>query len=208
MTTKQLAFYFDASACMGCKACQIACKDQYDLPPGVMWRRVLEYGGGDWVEEGDQMVPEQVFSTFVSIACNHCEQPICMRVCPTTAIRKGEDGLVQIDPNLCIGCRYCEWSCPYGAPHFREDLGVMTKCTFCEDLLKNGERPACVDACVHRCLDFGEKSDLEARYGDLNAIEPLPKGEITHPSIVITPHRNSQKSGEGTGTIQNLLIEL
>lgn len=208
---KQLAFYFDASACTDCKACQIACQDKNSNPPAMLWRRVFQYGGGNWVP--DDSVPglyreSGVFSYSVSTACMHCQEPLCVEVCPAKAITKREDGVVLIDQNQCIGCRYCEWACPYGAPVFDQVKGVMSKCTFCEDLLAQGEDPACVDACVMRALDFGELDDLRAKYGDSDAIEPLPTADITKPSIVITNHPHAQLSGTGTGKIQNLQQEV
>ncbi len=205
---KQLAFYFDSSACIGCKACQIACQDKNDLPADIMWRRVFRYGGGNWIHTGLVAVPNNLFRYFVSISCQHCQDPACVTVCPTTAMSKDENGIVSIDPSQCIGCRYCEWACPYGAPHFDAAAGVMTKCNFCKDLLDAGGNPACVDACVMRALDFGELSDLQAKYGTLDAIEPLPSGEYTSPSLVITPHRNAEMVGEATGQIVNLPEEI
>ena len=109
-----------------------------------------------------------------------------------------------IDANKCIGCRYCQWACPYGAPRFDSDAGVMTKCTFCEDLLAKGGNPACVDACVMRVLDFGPLDELRAKYGNVDAIEPLPDSQLTKPALVITPHKHAQLSGTGTGEMQIL----
>ena len=203
---KQLAFYFDASACNGCKACQIACKDKNDLPVGVKWRRVAQYGGGGWLphpSRRDLVVANNVFAYSVSFACMHCQNPVCVEACPTQAMHKRADGVVLIDQDLCIGCRYCEWACPYGAPQFDEEPGKMTKCNFCEDLLAKGENPACVDACPSRALAFGELDELRAKYGSVNAVEPLPEADMTNPSVVITPHRHAQISGKGTGRILN-----
>ena len=205
---KQMAFYFDASACIGCKACQIACKDKNDLPLGVLWRRVFEYGGGDWVEQDGIKVPSLLFSYYLSSACQHCENPVCRDVCPVQAITKRDDGIVILDNEKCIGCRYCEWACPYGAPQYNEEINAMTKCDFCYDLQDQGLNPACVDACVMRCLDYGELDELRQKYGDLDAIEPLPTGDITQPALVITPHKHAQRSGEGTGRILNLEEEV
>jgi anaerobic dimethyl sulfoxide reductase subunit B (iron-sulfur subunit) len=130
-------------------------------------------------------------------------------VCPTKAIyKRAADGVVLIDADKCIGCRYCEWACPYGAPQFNEEIGVMTKCDFCEDLLAAGNNPACVDACVMRCLDFGELSELREKYGDFNEIEPLPKSDITVPAFVVTPHPNTEVSGTGSGKLQTLPSEV
>lgn len=205
---KQKAFYFDSSACTGCKACQIACQDKNDLPAGLLWRRVFSYGGGSWVKTGEVMAPHNFFTYSVSTACQHCSNPVCLDVCPASAITKRADGIVLIDGSKCIGCRYCQWACPYGAPVFNEESSVMTKCNFCYDLQDQGLNPACVDACVMRCLEFGDLDELRQKHGDLAAIEPLPTADITKPSLVITPHKGAQLSGEGTGKILNLPEEL
>jgi anaerobic dimethyl sulfoxide reductase subunit B len=205
---KQLGFFFDQSACSNCKACQIACQDKNNLPPEIRWRRVLQYGGGSWVKQGDTYVPNNIFSYSISFACMHCQDPICLKSCPAAAITKSADGVVVIDQDKCIGCRYCEWACPYGAVHFNTEKGVMTKCDFCSDYLKEGKNPACVDACVMRAIKWGPLDELQQVYGDLAAAEPLPSDEITKPSFVIKPHRHVQESGKGTGKILNLPEEL
>ncbi|MCX6064695.1 MAG: dimethylsulfoxide reductase subunit B [Chloroflexi bacterium] len=206
--TNQLGFYFDASLCTGCKVCQVACQDKNHLPPEIIWRKVVQYGGGNWIPQGDIHVPNNLGIVSLSAACMHCDQPTCMQVCPTAAISKRSDGVVLIDQSKCIGCRYCQWACPYDAPRFDEAAGVMTKCTFCEDLLGKGENPACVDACVMRAIKFGEMDELRAKYGNVNAVEPLPEAKYTMPSLVITPHKHSQISGTGTGRILNLPEEM
>lgn len=205
---KQLAFYFDASSCIGCKACQVACKDKNNLPIGVLWRRVYEYQGGVWIPMGDRYFPNNVFAYYVSTACQHCENPPCKDVCPAAAISKRDDGVVLIDQTKCIGCRLCGWVCPYDAPQYNDQKGVMTKCTFCEDLLANGEEPACVNSCPMRSLEFGDLTELQQKYGDLAGIEPLPVPSITNPALVITPHPDAQLSGQGTGWISTLPEEV
>ncbi|MBI5301777.1 MAG: dimethylsulfoxide reductase subunit B [Chloroflexi bacterium] len=204
---KQLGFYFDASACMGCKTCQVACKDKNDLPVGVNFRRVWQYGNGSWVPSGKLWTPNNVFVYSVSVACNHCEKPSCAEVCPTGALAKRADGLVLVNADQCVGCRYCEWACPYGAPQFNEAKGVMTKCNGCEDLLAQGQNPACVDACPMRALEFGDIAELRAKHGNVNAIEPLPVATLTFPALVIKPHRHAQASGKGMGRIIDLVEE-
>ncbi|MEJ2711547.1 MAG: hypothetical protein P8074_28320 [Anaerolineales bacterium] len=106
--TKQYAFYFDSSSCTGCKACQVACKDKNNLEVGVLWRRVYSVTGGDWVSTGNAWT-SQAFAYELSISCNHCQDPLCVHVCPTTAMHKREDGIVLVDASKCIGCKYCEW---------------------------------------------------------------------------------------------------
>ena len=193
----QLAFYFDANQCTGCKACQIACKDKWDLEVGVTWRRVAEFNGGGWNVNADGTFTQNVSAYYTSVACNHCESAPCIDVCPTGAMQKRENGIVVIDAEACIGCRYCEWACPYGAPQFSATLGVMTKCNLCYDAVDVGELPTCVASCPSRALDFGELSELRAKYGDVSEVAPLPPASLTSPALVITPHRNAAPVGAG-----------
>jgi anaerobic dimethyl sulfoxide reductase subunit B (iron-sulfur subunit) len=201
---KQLGFYVNLADCTGCKACEIACKDRKDLPLGVRWRRVYEYGGGEWIQGEDQLVPSGVFHYFVSTACMHCENPICMEVCPASAISKRDDGIVVINPDQCIGCRYCSWACPYGAPQFNEEAGVMTKCDFCVELQAKGENPACVDACPYRALEYGDIEELKVKHGELNDPAPMPDPSLTDPAIVYTPHKDTRTSQFGGGSVLNI----
>ncbi len=205
MTTyQQVGFYFDQSKCTGCKACVIACKDKHDLPVGVSWRRVAEYTGGTWrTDPTDGTVTNDVFTYYTSISCNHCQDAICVQVCPSKAMHKDSNGIVSVDPAVCIGCKYCAMACPYDAPQFDSNKGVMTKCDFCRDRLAAGQKPACVAACPSRALDFGEIADLRAKYGDVAGIEPLPAQDVTKPNLVIKPHRRAQPSGSGTGELAN-----
>ena len=156
---KQLAFYFDSSACSGCKTCQVACRDKHDLGKGMLWRRVYEVAGGEWKKEGEAWVPD-IYSYYVSMACNHCEEPSCMTACPNGAIFKDGRGLVLIDGKRCMGCRYCEWTCPYGALFYDAARGVMTKCTMCADYIEQGKPPACVSACPMRVLEAGDLEEM------------------------------------------------
>lgn len=200
----QLGFYFDQSRCTGCAACTIACKDKHDLPVGVSWRRITQYTTGTWRENADGTATPSISTYYSSISCNHCDDAICVEVCPSTAMRKGDDGIVYVNPEVCIGCRYCEMACPYTAPQFNPETGVMTKCDLCRDRLAVGEKPACVASCPSRALDFGEIEDLRAKYGAEAGIEPLPDPRITQPNLVITPHPDAQTSGQGTGRIESM----
>jgi anaerobic dimethyl sulfoxide reductase subunit B (iron-sulfur subunit) len=200
----QWAFHFDASACTGCKACQVACKDKNDLPVGVSWRRVIEYAGGGWRPEGGLWVPVGIFAYHVSLSCMHCAEPACMAACPAAAIRKREDGVVLVDSTRCLGCHYCEWSCPYGAPQFGLQGDSMSKCDFCVDLLALGQNPVCVDACPTRALHWGELGLIRETYGQVQALEPLPGPDQTGPSFIVTPHRHAQLPGQGTGRVARM----
>ncbi len=198
------AFTFDASACTGCKACQVACKDKNNLPVGVLWRRVFEVSGGGWQKE-DAAWASNVFAYNLSIACNHCVHPKCAGVCPTNAYVQREDGIVYIDGTKCMGCGYCAWACPYNVPQYNPDLGRMTKCNFCMDELDQGKPPACVAACPMRVLNYaviGEQSSgsseqlsvIGEEYQELwekPATEhpfPLPAFSRTQPHLAMRPH--------------------
>ena len=203
MANKQLGFYIDLRSCSGCKACQIACRDKNNTNLGVLWRRVYEIGGGSWQEQGDALI-DNTFSYFVSSACSHCNEPACVPVCPTGAITKrAEDGVVIIDRSKCIGCRYCEWACPYGAPQFDAASGTMSKCDFCQDFLAEGKAPACVSACQMRVLQYGEIEELRAQFGSTGAIFPFPDPSITQPNTTFTPHRDSVPSDDVSAQIMN-----
>ena len=200
----QLAFYFDQTRCTGCKTCQIACKDKNNLPIGVRWRRVVEYSGGQWTTRGSDFVPEGVFSYYLSTSCMHCVNPPCAEVCAAGAFTKREeDGIVLLNNEECLACRDCESICPYGALHFNEDTGKMTKCDFCVDLLAKGERPACVDACPTRALDYGPLDELRTRYGEFVHPAPLPDPSACVPALIIKPHANAQTWEQATGEGMN-----
>ncbi|MBT8041203.1 MAG: dimethylsulfoxide reductase subunit B [Xanthomonadales bacterium] len=196
----RLAFYFDSSACSGCKACQMACKDKNDLPVGQNWRRVYEVTGGEWRKEGAAW-RNDVFAYNLSISCNHCEDPICAHHCPTQALLKREDGIVKVDRNRCIGCKYCAWVCPYGAPQFDPVTGVMGKCDLCADYIDQGKNPSCVDACPMRVLDVGDYDHLVQKYGAPEHVHPMPDSSLTQPSIVVRSH---PKAGGSSPVVANI----
>jgi len=187
MTPTRYAFFFDSASCSGCKACQVACKDWNGLEDGRLWRRVIEVEGGGWARSGAAWRPS-VFAYNLSISCAHCEQPACLEACPAAAIHRRADGLVLIDREKCLGCEYCSWACPYGAPQFDRRAGVMGKCDFCAGRLAAGQAPVCVAACPLRALHFGERQALEERYGPPRPVYPLPDPALTRPALVLNPH--------------------
>lgn len=176
-----LGFYFNMQACIGCRTCQIACKDKNDLPLGVFYRRVRSFEAGSF--------PEPSVFNF-SAACNHCKSPGCVRACPTGAMYVAGDSTIQHDDELCIGCRSCMSMCPYDVPQFFERAGIVGKCNACIDLREMGENPACVDACVMRCLEYGDIEELRRRHASENLVSELPflpDPEITSPSLLVNP---------------------
>nr|EFV8729252.1 dimethylsulfoxide reductase, chain B [Shigella sonnei] len=196
--TTQYGFFIDSSRCTGCKTCELACKDYKDLTPEVSFRRIYEYAGGDW-QEDNGVWHQNVFAYYLSISCNHCEDPACTKVCPSGAMHKREDGFVVVDEDVCIGCRYCHMACPYGAPQYNETKGHMTKCDGCYDRVAEGKKPICVESCPLRALDFGPIDELRKKHGDLAAVAPLPRAHFTKPNIVIKPNANSRPTGDTTG---------
>lgn len=199
----QYGFFVDSSRCTGCKTCQVSCKDNKDLDVGPKFRRVYEYGGGEWIKQGDAW-QNSTFSYYLSIACNHCDEPTCVQGCPTGAMHKREqDGLVVVNEEVCVGCRYCEMRCPYGAPQFDPAKKVMRKCDGCFDRLEQGLHPICVDSCPQRALEFGKIDQLRAKYGDSNEIAPLPSSQLTKPNLIVKAHPNARPTGDTQGSIQN-----
>ncbi|MBI4300504.1 MAG: 4Fe-4S dicluster domain-containing protein [Chloroflexi bacterium] len=119
---------------------------------------------------------------FVTSACNHCKDPACLASCPVDAITKrAQDGVVLIDQDKCIGCRYCEWACPYGAPKYNASTKKVEKCTFCMQRVDKGLQPACVTTCVGRALSMVESFDL-AKSGE-NRPTGFADPKHTAPSI-------------------------
>jgi phenylacetyl-CoA:acceptor oxidoreductase subunit 1 len=179
--SKRYAMAIDLRRCVGCQTCTAACKSANATPPGVQWRRVLDIENGKFPD---------VSRTFLPIACMHCADPPCMHVCPTTATKQREDGLVTIDYDLCIGCSNCIMACPYDArsiehtPRYAygepmqsetarfdpERLSVATKCTFCKERIDlaavtgqtPGVDPEVTPACVNSCISGA------MHFGDVN----------------------------------------
>jgi len=172
---KQLALVIDLNVCVGCQACVTSCKQWNtsgsagplaDLnayganPTGTFFNRVQTYEAGAFPATETIHFPK---------SCLHCEDPPCVPVCPTGAsYKRAEDGIVLVDYDKCIGCKYCAWACPYGARELDEERQVMTKCTLCVDrvydpLLPEADRqPACVQACPTNARLFGDIKDPDS----------------------------------------------
>jgi len=171
----RLGFAFNMIRCVGCKTCQVACKDKNGLNSGHFFRRVIILSG-----EGGE-----VAANYSGMCC-HCEHPTCVDNCDAGAMRKNEDGTVSSDSSSCIGCGACVWNCPYGGPKLSEISGVSQKCDACADLLKEGKKPTCVAACPTFALDFGDLGELEKTYGpDVIRQPPIQTNSQTDPSILI-----------------------
>ncbi len=186
----QLGFVHHNVDCIGCRACEIACKDKNGLPPGPRFRRVQYIEGGTFPD---------VYAYKVNTSCNHCAEPACLPTCPTGAIfKRKNDGIVDIDSTLCIGCRRCEAACPYGAPQFIPEQNIVSKCNLCVDEIDAGRKPYCVMACMMRVLDIGPIDRLRenkhpttavgANEQPVRVVKNFASPELTNPSIVFVPH--------------------
>lgn len=197
---KQLGFHVDASHCIGCKTCQVACKDRADLEVGQLFRRVVDFEEGGWVRRGNAWF-HNVSAYWISISCNHCEDPACVHVCPTGAMyKRAEDGIVLVDQSRCVGCQSCIWACPYDAPAYNPATGTVGKCDFCIDRLEAGQRPVCVDACPFQLISFGEITELEKEHGGTAWVKGLPDPNRTKPAYRVTPPRSAIATPEGRVT--------
>lgn len=173
---KQHGFYFNADNCIACHACEAACSEKNDLPAHIAFRSVGYLEGGSF---------PSYTRMNISMACNHCDDPVCLKGCPTRAYTKfAEYGAVLQDPDICFGCGYCTWVCPYNAPQLDTKAGHVSKCNMCVDRLEVGLKPACASACLAGALDFGVVESKPENREMLDAQIPgFPSPEITHPNI-------------------------
>ncbi|MBI2985963.1 MAG: 4Fe-4S dicluster domain-containing protein [Deltaproteobacteria bacterium] len=188
----------DTNRCVGCDACTLACKVQNGTPPGVLLARVLEK------EEGRY---PNVKRTYLPVLCFHCQDPACVKACPSKALSKRSDGIVVVDKDRCCGVKACMAACPYDALHFYEDPrgyfgedltpieryfysrhrpGTVLKCDFCTDRVEMGMQPACVEACPVSCRYFGDLDNPKSQVSQLVKMEAeqvLPEAG-TNPSVL------------------------
>ncbi|MBI2933532.1 MAG: 4Fe-4S dicluster domain-containing protein [Planctomycetes bacterium] len=185
----QYGWTIDLTKCVGCHGCAVACKAENNTAPqtaplvvrnaravAVNYRRVLYRWAGAY--------PTPTL-TFVTSACNHCANPACMPACPVGAISKrAADGIVLIDYDRCIGCKYCLWACPYGAPQFNETTEKVEKCTFCVQRIDAGLKPACVTTCAGRALNF--VTNFDSGQSGQSAPAGFAPANHTRPSVLFT----------------------
>jgi formate dehydrogenase iron-sulfur subunit len=196
----RMGFFTDTSVCIGCKACEVACKTWNEVPDdgylltGMSYDNTQELGASTWrhvafIEKPDDVsvVPtgstdEAVETTDLGMpgigptdedagvrwlmssdVCKHCTHAACLDVCPTGALFRTEFGTVVVQPDVCNGCGYCVPACPYGVIDIRPEDGRAFKCTLCYDRLKEGQSPACAQACPTESIQFGELDVLRER---------------------------------------------
>lgn len=178
MANKRYVMVVDTRRCIGCHTCSLACKLENNQPDGIWWNRVLTVGGAEMDTPTGEF--PNVNMEFITLACQHCENPACVKVCPVGATWKDEEtGLVMQDPDACLGCRYCMVACPYTGvrqfnfeePQYSGEFPVgsqdamkhikstVEKCTFCAHRLVKGQLPACIEQCPARARQFGDLND-------------------------------------------------
>jgi len=163
--TRRKGFFTDTTVCIGCKACEVACKQWNDLPsdggellPGRSYDNTGQLSANTWRHVRFAEVDDKW--TFMSDVCKHCANAGCLDACPTGALIRSEFGTVVLQPDICNGCGYCIPSCPFGVIARDHDDGRAAKCTLCYDRLEDGMEPACAKACPTDSIQFGDYDDL------------------------------------------------
>lgn len=164
---------FDPKRCIECSACEAACKQWNQVPSGVgiRLRKVRTYEDG--VFPNTKVVA-------ISMSCNHCENALCVRVCPSKAMHKRPDGIVVVDTAACLGCGQCTQFCPYGAPQMHMPTRKIYKCTMCADRIEQGLKPACVTVCPTGALQWG-------KWGEISSIGAERMEHFNNPALT-KPH--------------------
>lgn len=196
----------DTERCIGCWSCAVICKSENRVPVGTWWNRILTNGEAldtPRIEHGE---PEM---HWVPLACQHCENAPCVKVCPVQATYRRDDGVIMQDPDRCIGCRYCMISCPYGVRTFNwgpavhpidvpmgmvaaRPVGTVEKCTLCVHRQAEGQVPSCVWSCPAGARVFGDLADPDSRVSRLirdREGEALLEEVGTRPSVSYLPAR-------------------
>ena len=170
----KLGMTIDLKRCMGCNTCALGCKMQNNVPMGMLWNRILT-DGGEEIDTAKGNFPN-LRKGWMPLACLHCENAPCVKVCPVEATYKAADGRVLINYDRCIGCRYCMAACPYNVRVFNwqqplrqpdfsygdapvRPKGVVEKCSLCQERTDKGMEPMCVEVCPAKARKFGDLDD-------------------------------------------------
>jgi len=153
----------DPSKCIGCLSCAIACKKANHLPD--IYEYSPETGGKTWTTVRFQPHLDPATKNNIKTQCMHCNKASCVAVCPTGAAYKRIDGIVLIDQETCVGCKYCVVACPFKVPGLSEETGTVRKCTYCEARLREGKIPACAEACPVQAIEYGNYNELQEKAG-------------------------------------------
>ena len=200
---KRYGFFTDTTLCIGCKACEVACKEWNNLPAddleltGHSYDNTIDLGANTWrhvhfVEKIGQdgrrvteMPPFQSNWLMMSDVCKHCANAPCLEACPTGAIFRTEFDTVVVQQDICNGCGYCVPACPFGVVDLSLDDGKAHKCTLCYDRLKGGLEPACAKSCPTDSIQFGEIPDLHKRAQ--RRVEELHRQGVSNAYLYGTP---------------------
>lgn len=167
---ERMGFLFNADLCIGCRACEMACRNENLTPAEIHWRQVTKISPG----------------IYLSQSCNHCDSPECFRVCPKHAFTKRRDGIVEIDPSLCDGCRLCVAACPYNAPKFNPQINKVSRCQMCYSRQDHGLPPACVEACTTGALNVADLNEID-NSETVKVLPGFPSINLTQPAIRFYP---------------------
>ena len=181
---EQYRFHFDATKCVGCRCCEVACNEQNNNPSDIKWRRVGEMEGGNFPE---------TLVLFNSMSCNHCIDPACLIGCPTESYIKLDNGIVFHDDPSCIGCQYCTWNCPYGVPTYHAERHIVTKCHMCHERLAADQTPACVQACPSGAIEIEAVNVAEWKENAIDQEGNMPHladARLTHSTTRFTLPEN------------------
>lgn len=164
--TKRYGMAIDTKNCVGCQTCTVSCKISNEVPGTAHWNHLESLNSDElYVPAGTFPKPTLAFRPML---CNHCDDPACTKACPTGAMHKDEEtGIVSVDQDVCIGCGYCAWVCPYGAPSMDDEHHVMSKCNFCADRVAQGIEPFCVASCPANARIFGDLDDPHSEVTEL-----------------------------------------
>ena len=154
----EYALVVDTDDCVGCSACEVACKQEHNLPVGPRWIRVYSHSPRER--------ESRLQLGYTVTHCMHCSRPPCKDICKVEAIARREDGIVLIDEELCIGCKDCIGACPLGVMQFDGEKEVAQKCDLCVDRLDRGFQPACVAACPSHCIYSGDTREITEKLGE------------------------------------------
>jgi Fe-S-cluster-containing dehydrogenase component/formate-dependent nitrite reductase membrane component NrfD len=157
-------FIIDNRRCIGCHACTVACKSEHNVPIGVN-RTWVKY-----IERGEFPNTERLFSVM---RCNHCDNPPCVEICPTAALYRRRDGIVDFDSRRCIGCKACMQACPYDALYIDPESHTAAKCNYCAHRVDQGLEPACVNVCPTQAIISGDLNDPQSRISTLRRELPV-----------------------------------
>ena len=160
----KFGFLIDHRKCIGCHACSVACKEEHQVPLGV-YRTWVKY-----VEKGAFPHTQRHFTV---LRCNHCEHAPCVTICPVTALYKRADGIVDFDPDVCIGCKACMQACPYDALYIDPNNNTAAKCNFCAHRVENNLQPACEIVCPTQAILSGDLDDPASHISQLTTRQPV-----------------------------------